>query len=229
MSRVELSAQDRTMADAVMQRAVEGLHGRAWALHAEGRIAARQLPGPRVEHILAQNDVLTRDILLVRAAAIVAADDTAVGRRPLRPVDKPTVEFELFRRVVTRRQSVDERGNLAGRRVHGHDARAVVLPSGMGRLIGVRGEEPPSLKATFERDVDRRPRGLKAAGLGGAAPGGLGQRAEQFPSLVEYQDVGCERIGGTEGTTNDRRLLVAYAGQAMTGFQHIYFKFLGIA
>src|SRR5205823_124971 len=78
MRRVELGTQDRTIADTGVQRALEGLHGRTRALHAEGGVAAGHFPTARVEHILAQHDVLTRDILLVRAAAIVATDDAAV-------------------------------------------------------------------------------------------------------------------------------------------------------
>src|SRR5436190_22851531 len=96
----------------------------------------------------------------------------------------------------------------------------------MGCLIGVRREEPPSLKATFERDVDRRPRGLEPA----TGCGGLRQLAELCPGLVENQDVRRERVIRIESTANFHRILfVAYAGQAVSRLQHIYFESLGIA
>src|SRR5229473_991244 len=132
--------------------------------------------------------------------------------------------------MITGRQPRNERGDLPRHRVHGHDARAVVLPSGVGRLIGVRREEPPSLKAAFERNVDPRPRCLEAAGLRGAAPGRLGQFADLYPVLVEYQDVGRERVIRIEGTTNfGRTLLVADARQAVSGLEHIHLELLRIA
>ena len=56
------------------------MHDGPWALHAEGRVAARHLPAAGVEHVIAQLDVLARNVLLVRAAAVIATDDAAVGR-----------------------------------------------------------------------------------------------------------------------------------------------------
>src|SRR5437588_5184373 len=159
---LEPGTQDRPIADTFVGRAVEGFHGRTWARHAEGRVAACSDSPARVEHVLAQHDILTWDVLLVRAAAIVATDDAAVGRRSLRPIDPLFVECELFRWMITRWQSRDERGDLSGLRVDDHNAGAVILPRGMCRLIGVRREQPPSLKATLERDIDRRPCSLKA-------------------------------------------------------------------
>src|SRR6266704_2944268 len=96
----------------------------------------------------------------------------------------------------------------------------------MGRLIGVRREEPPSLKAALECDVDRRSCGLKAD----ARRGGLAQgAADSFSVLVEYQDVGRERVFRIEVTGPESPLFVAQAGQAMPGFEHIHLEFLRIA
>src|SRR5438132_8320318 len=51
-----------------------------------------------VEGVLAQHNVLTRDVLLVLATAVVVADDTGIGRRPLGPVDPAVFEGNLLRR-----------------------------------------------------------------------------------------------------------------------------------
>src|SRR5260370_6535804 len=103
MRRIKLGAQDRTIADTVVQRALEGPHCCTWALRPELGVATGLHSTSRVEDIIAQHDILARDVLLVGAAAIVATHDAAVGRRPLRPVDPPTLERQLFRRVVTGR------------------------------------------------------------------------------------------------------------------------------
>src|SRR5712691_12992814 len=96
----------------------------------------------------------------------------------------------------------------------------------MGCLIRVAREEPPSLKATFERDVDRWPRGLKArAGRIWLAQGA----ADLIAELVEHQDVGCKGVLRIEGTGPERPLLVAHAGQAVPGFQHVHLESLRIA
>src|SRR5436309_15948264 len=119
---VELCPQDRTVADALPGRACEGLDGATRILFAEWRIAASLHPAARVKHVVAELDVLARDVRLIQAAAIVATDHTGIGRRPLRPVDPPILELHLLRRMVAGRQPHDERGDSAGIRVHHHDA-----------------------------------------------------------------------------------------------------------
>ena len=69
---------------------------RPFALRAELRVAARHHPATRIEHVLAQHDVLARNVWLTRAAAVVAADDAAVGGRALRPVDPIILERQLL-------------------------------------------------------------------------------------------------------------------------------------
>ena len=83
MCRVELGTQDRAIANTAVLGAFKGFHGRAWTRRAEGRITTGLNPASGVEHIVAQHDILARDILLVRATAIIATDDAAVGGRPL--------------------------------------------------------------------------------------------------------------------------------------------------
>src|SRR5262245_47578766 len=105
-----------------MEGALERLDGRSWASRAELRVTAGHHPAARIEHVLAQHDVLTGDILLVRAATVVTANDTAVRRRSLRPVDPAVLERELLRGMVAGRQSRNERGDLPRLRVDGHNA-----------------------------------------------------------------------------------------------------------
>ena len=117
----------------------------AGASHAEGGIPARHHSATRVEDVLAEHDVLTGNVLLVLSAAVVSADDAAVGRRPLRPVDPPVLEGELLGRMVAGRQRGDERRDPSGERIDGDDAGAVVLPVvRVRRLIRVAREEPPT-------------------------------------------------------------------------------------
>src|SRR5262249_60699308 len=83
MCRVELGAQDRAIANPAVHGAFKGFHGCAWTRRSEGRITTGFHPTSGVEYIVAQHDILARDILLVRATAIIATDDAAVGGRPL--------------------------------------------------------------------------------------------------------------------------------------------------
>src|SRR5207237_2177441 len=124
---LEPGTQDRPIADTFVGRAVEGFHGRTWTRHAEGRVAACSDPPARVEHVLAQHDILTWDVLLVRAAAIVATDDAAVGRRSLRPIDPLFVECELFRLMFIRCQFSDELGDVSGLRIYDLNKDAVIF------------------------------------------------------------------------------------------------------
>src|SRR5947207_957995 len=71
-------------------------------VNAMRRVSARHMVA-RVEPVLAQHDVLTRDIRLVRATAVVVAGHAGVGRRPLGPVDPPVAEGDLFGRVIAGR------------------------------------------------------------------------------------------------------------------------------
>ena len=173
MGDVEPRAQDGAVTDPPVERAVERPHRRSLPCGAERGISAGKDPVAGIEYVVAQHDVLTRDVLLVSAAAVVATDHAAVGRRALRPVDPVTLERQLFRRMVAGRQAGDERSDVPRHGVDGHDARAIVLPLGVGGLVGVRREEPTTGKALLERNVHRRPCGLETIGRRG-----LGQRTE---------------------------------------------------
>src|SRR5439155_22437903 len=164
----------------------------------------------------AQRNVLTRDVMLIGATAVVAPHSPRVGRRTMRPVNPAVFEGDLLRRVVAGRQSADERGNLPGLGIDGHDARAVVLGISCRRadgLVRVRGEESPALEAFLERDVDRRAVRLETS----AACGGLGERAtNQASALVEDEDVGRKGVGGRELAPDDgTRLVVAPTRQTV--------------
>src|SRR6185437_12360816 len=123
--RVQPCAQDGTVADAMMRCTLERFHGGARACRAKRRIPAGRHSAAGVEYILAQHDVLARDILLVLTPAVVAAYYAAVGGRSLRPVDPVIVERQLLGGVVAGGQRGDERGDLSRHRVYRHDARAV--------------------------------------------------------------------------------------------------------
>src|SRR5437763_2541997 len=122
MCRVEWSAQDGTIANTQVRRAFKRLNRRAGALRTEGGVAARLHAASRVEHVVAQHDVLTRNVLLILAAAIIATHYAAVGRRSLRPVDPPPFERQLFCWVIASRQSRNEGGYLPGHRIHDDDS-----------------------------------------------------------------------------------------------------------
>src|SRR5690349_5056603 len=104
-----------------MQCPLESLYCGPGALHAERRVAARHHPATRIEHVLAQLDILTRNVWLVRAAAVVATDDAAVGGRALRPIDPVILERKLLGRMITCGQARDEWRNRPGQWIHGHD------------------------------------------------------------------------------------------------------------
>ena len=91
-------------------------------ISAEERVPTRLHTTTRVEQIVAQHDVLARDVRLVEAATVIATDDARVGGRPLGPVDPVAFDGELLRRVVACRQADDERRDLPGFGVHEHDA-----------------------------------------------------------------------------------------------------------
>ena len=102
----DLRAQYRAVADAranLTRKGVEeGRYRGPRLLNSEGGIPARRHSVARAEDVLAERDVLARDIGLILAAAIVETDDAAVGRRPLRPVDPPVPpECQLLGWVVT--------------------------------------------------------------------------------------------------------------------------------
>src|SRR5215471_2490230 len=137
MVGVELRAQDGAVTDPVVKRALERPHRRSLPCGVEGGISASKDPSAGIEDVVAQHDVLTWDVVLVGAAAVVATDYAAVGRRALRPVDEITLERELFRRMVAGRQARDEGSDFPRHGINGHDARAVVLALGVSRLVGV--------------------------------------------------------------------------------------------
>src|SRR5438552_5697987 len=119
---VMIRSQDGAVADARPGRALEGRHGRSRTSHAERRIPARLDTTARVEHVVAELDVLTRNILLVGATTVVATHNPGVGRRSLGPVDPVAFEGDLLCRVVPRGKAGDERGNAPGVGIDGHDA-----------------------------------------------------------------------------------------------------------
>src|SRR5438552_11602739 len=104
---VELCPQDRTVANALPGRSCEGLDGATRILFAKWRVAAGLHPAARVEHVVAERDVLAGDVRLIRAAAIVTTDHAGIGRRPLRPIDPPSLELHLLRGMVAGRQPHD--------------------------------------------------------------------------------------------------------------------------
>src|SRR5947207_7325386 len=119
----ERRPQDRTVANAVMHGAIEGRHGGARTCRTERGIATRFYPASRVEHVVAQNDVLTWNILLICSASIVPTDHAAVRRRSLRPVDPAAVECQLLSRMIARRQLRDESRDDSADRIDEDDAR----------------------------------------------------------------------------------------------------------
>src|SRR3989442_1704277 len=134
----------------------------------------------------------------IGATAVVPTHNPRVGRRSLRPVDPAVFEGDLLRRVVAGRQSGNERGNLPGLGIDGHDARAVVLGISCRRadgLVRVRGEESPALEAFLERDVDRR-----AVRLETSAPGHSG-----FPLVWAVASVGTVSTSANETVTQLNR------------------------
>src|SRR5215470_3523765 len=84
--------QDGTVTDSVVERAFERLHLLARPCLAEGGVPAGKLPPAGIEYVVAQHDVLTRDVWLVGATAVVASHHATVGGRALRPVDKFPLE-----------------------------------------------------------------------------------------------------------------------------------------
>ena len=190
-----------------MQCALESFYRGPWAGHAEGRVAACLYPAARVEHVLAQLDILARNVWLVRAAAVVATDDAAVGGRALRPVDPVILERELLRRMVARGQTRDEWRNRPGHWIHGHDTRAVVLSRRVGRLVRVAREQAAALESALEGDVDSRARRLEAD----PRSCWLAKLAFQVPILIEYEDVGGKGIVRGEGSPRHHVLFVACA------------------
>ena len=71
------------------ERVEERRYRRARLGYTEGRVTTGKDPTARVEDIVAQRNVLTGDIGLVRAVAVVETDNAAVGGRSLRPLDPP--------------------------------------------------------------------------------------------------------------------------------------------
>src|ERR1051326_1632197 len=94
--RAESRTQNRAVAYAVMAGALKRMNRRPWALLAEFGIPARFNPAARVKHVVAQNDVLAGNVLLIRATAVVAPHDAAVRGGALRPVDPAILEGELL-------------------------------------------------------------------------------------------------------------------------------------
>ena len=181
MCRIEPRPQNGAIANTSVQGALERPYGRTGALDAECRITARRYSFSRYEYVIAQNDILTRDIRLICAATIVQSNDAAVGCRALRPINPPIFERELFRRMIASGQSGDERVHLSGIRVHSDNPRAVVRSiMSVRRLVRVRRKERTPGKTPLEPDIDRRSRWLKPA----SADRRLSYRPTNFPSVL---------------------------------------------
>src|SRR5262249_55244939 len=118
-----------------MHGACESPHNCPRLLCAEGRVAACLNPAARIEHVLAQRDILARNVWLVQATTVVATDEPAVGGRALRPVDPITLERQLLRRMITGWQARNKWRNRPGYWIDSHDTRAVVLSCRMCRLV----------------------------------------------------------------------------------------------
>src|SRR5206468_808355 len=78
--RVELCSQDGAVAHTVVQRPRESFDGPSAVVDAKWRVPARLDATAGVEPIVAEDDVLTGNIGLVRAAAVVLTDHTRIGR-----------------------------------------------------------------------------------------------------------------------------------------------------
>src|SRR5207245_10713846 len=91
MPRVEFRSQDGAVADAMVLRTLERMHGRPRAGDAVRRVPAREITIAGVERVLAEHDVLPGDVLLVGASAIVVTDDAGARGRPRRPVGPATL------------------------------------------------------------------------------------------------------------------------------------------
>src|SRR5258708_23968302 len=99
MTRVKPRSQDGTVTDSRVERTFERPHGRSGPLHAERGVPTGSYPTPRIKHVLAQYDVLTRGILLVCPVSIVTTHHATIGRRSLRPVDVIAFERNLLGRM----------------------------------------------------------------------------------------------------------------------------------
>src|SRR5262249_25754641 len=152
--RSQCGAVADSLSNLTGERIEEGRDRSPLLLLAEWRIAAGFEPAARIEHVVAQDDVLARDVGLVGAASIGEADDAAVGRRTLRPINPAAFERQLLGRIVAGGQVADELRHLASEEVEDDDARAVVLPvMGLRRLVGIGGEQWAAKEAIHERDV----------------------------------------------------------------------------
>ena len=81
---VDLRPQDGTVADARAGRAVECRDLRAWSERSVRRVAAGNVAiSTGAEAVLAQHDVLTRNVLLVVTTTVIVAHYAGVGGRAL--------------------------------------------------------------------------------------------------------------------------------------------------
>src|SRR6516164_2442438 len=216
-----------TLPDLVRLRVHESRNRGARRLYPKRLVAAGCYQGAqaRWEYILAQGDVLTGDIRLMRPTAIIETDDPAIGGRALRPVDPVTLERELLGRMVPGRQAGDKRGH-SSLRVDLYDARTAVLPTCVGCLIRVGREEKAALEIALEGDIDRRPCWLEPD----AGSRRLAKWSCDFITpLVEHKDIGREWVIRRELSAGKRILLVAFARQAMTRFEHINLEIVLVA
>ena len=149
-------AQNRACAHAARGCAFEGRDDGTGPLHTEVRVAARQDDIGRVvgrqvrgrEQVVAQPDLLARDLVLVAARTIVETRHPGVRRRALRPVEPSIIHHDLLRGMIAGRQAPDAGNDVGGlavlRDLHLHDTRGVVAESrrAAGALVRISAEEP---------------------------------------------------------------------------------------
>src|SRR3954466_10095245 len=194
----DLRAQDRSRAHAPAGSVLERPYHRAWTRHPVIGVTARHVAiAHSAPGVLRQGYLLACDFVLVTATAVVMPCNTGVRRRALRPVEPAVLDEELLRGMVTRRQAADHGRDGVRCQIDPHYARGVVAASrGTAcALIGIGREQRAALEIVLEREADRRTVGLEAA----ATRGGLADRtADPLAIVIEYEDVGRERIGRSE-------------------------------
>jgi len=179
--------QNRAVADALSDLTRIGVekcgHGPAGVCITKLGIAAGKSPASRIEHILAQGDVLTWDIGLSGRTTVGFADDAAVCRRPGAPVDPPALECQLSGRPGG--EPGDQWDHFPGCRIDGDD------PSAVRRIV--RREQASPRQTVFKRDIDDRLWAKAAGGLFGCI-GCFAQRAQRLGALIIDPDIRSEWV-----------------------------------
>ena len=92
--------------------------------------------------------------------------------------------------MIARWQTGNERRDRPGIWIHGHNARAVVVPRRSQRLVRVGRKQAAAVDSILEGDVDSGARRLKAD----PRRCWLAKRTELVSILIEYEDVRREGI-----------------------------------